>query len=156
MSGAQRRTEIRGLADQLGLAPLTAPRTHQILLTAAPAAGLTALKVGAAWRAVSGFAHGRYWPNLHVPSPARPYRETTASTPSSSSWTRTSTGRWPSTAASCCCGWENTTRRAPSPADRIRWLCQWPVSSAASARAMYAASSLPPRPMSLFNVATIE
>ncbi|MDX3364086.1 hypothetical protein ACIBWG_32470 [Streptomyces griseoaurantiacus] len=69
LTGAQRRAEIRALADQLGLAPLTAPRTHQILLTAAPAAGLTAVKVGAAWRAASGFAHGRYWPNLRASQP---------------------------------------------------------------------------------------
>jgi hypothetical protein len=68
-SGAERRAEIRALADRLGLAPLTAPRTHQILLTAAPAAGLTAVKVCAAWRAASGFAHGRYWPNLRASQP---------------------------------------------------------------------------------------
>lgn len=69
MTGAQRRAEIRALADRLALAPLTAPKTHQILLTAAPAAGLTAVKVGAAWRAASGFAHGRYWPNLRASQP---------------------------------------------------------------------------------------
>ncbi|MEU1667061.1 hypothetical protein ABZ547_26350 [Streptomyces sparsogenes] len=69
MTGAQRRAEIRALADRLGLAPLTAPRTHQILLTAALAAGLTAVKVCAAWRAASGFAHGRYWPNLRASQP---------------------------------------------------------------------------------------
>ena len=45
LTGAQRLAEIRALADQLGLAPLTASRSHQILLTAAPAAGLTAVKV---------------------------------------------------------------------------------------------------------------
>ncbi|MFF2206171.1 hypothetical protein [Streptomyces sp. NPDC058145] len=45
LAGAQRLAEIRALADQLGLAPLTASRSHQILLTAAPAAGLTAVKV---------------------------------------------------------------------------------------------------------------
>ncbi|MEU4040252.1 hypothetical protein [Streptomyces collinus] len=45
LTGAERLAEIRALADQLGLAPLTASRSHQILLTAAPAAGLTALKV---------------------------------------------------------------------------------------------------------------
>ncbi|GGS94564.1 hypothetical protein [Streptomyces cinerochromogenes] len=69
MTGGQRRAEIRALAEQLGLAPLSAPRTHQILLTAAPAAGLTAVKVGAAWRVASGFAHGRYWPNLRASQP---------------------------------------------------------------------------------------
>ncbi|GGZ25489.1 hypothetical protein GCM10010300_81080 [Streptomyces olivaceoviridis] len=69
MTGAQRRAEIRALADQIGLAPLTRPGTHQILLTAAPAAGLTAVKVGAAWRPASGFAHGRYWPNLRASQP---------------------------------------------------------------------------------------
>ncbi|MEU2182485.1 hypothetical protein [Streptomyces thermolilacinus] len=69
MTGAQRRAEIRAIADHLALAPLTAPRTHQILLTAAPTAGLTAARVGAAWRAASGFAHGRYWPNLRASQP---------------------------------------------------------------------------------------
>jgi len=69
MTGAQRRAEIRDIADQLGLAPLTAPRTHQILLTAAPAAGLTAVKACAAERAASRFAHGRYWPNLRASQP---------------------------------------------------------------------------------------
>lgn len=69
LSGAQRRAEIRAIADNLTLAPLAAPRTHQILLAAAPAAGLTALKVCAAWRAASGFAHGRYWPNLRASQP---------------------------------------------------------------------------------------
>ncbi|MFJ5212275.1 hypothetical protein [Streptomyces nigra] len=69
MTGAQRRAEIRAIADHLALAPLTTPRTHQILLTAAPTAGLTAVKVGAAWRAASGFAHGRYWPNLRASQP---------------------------------------------------------------------------------------
>nr|WP_181852515.1 hypothetical protein [Streptomyces sp. HB202] len=71
LSGAQRRAEIRAIADHLALAPLTAPRTHQILLAAAPTAGLTAVKVGAAWRAASGFAHGRYWPHLRLPAPRR-------------------------------------------------------------------------------------
>ncbi|MBL1087443.1 hypothetical protein JK359_36760 [Streptomyces actinomycinicus] len=76
MSGAQRRAEIRAIADQLGLAPLTAPRTHQILLTAAPAAGLPAVKVCAVWRAASGFAHGRYWPNLRASQPRAAMAET--------------------------------------------------------------------------------
>ncbi|UXY32386.1 hypothetical protein [Streptomyces sp. HUAS TT20] len=69
MTGAQRRAEIRTLADGLGLAPLTAPKTNRVLLEAAPAAGLTAVKVCAAWRAASGFAHGRYWPNLRIAQP---------------------------------------------------------------------------------------
>ncbi|MER6354649.1 hypothetical protein ABT186_23225 [Streptomyces sp. NPDC001634] len=69
MTGAQRRAEIRTLADSLGLAPLTAPKTNLILLAAAPAAGLTAVKVCAAWRAASGFAHSRYWPNLRASQP---------------------------------------------------------------------------------------
>ncbi|WP_329392620.1 hypothetical protein OHA45_37195 [Streptomyces lydicus] len=68
-TGAQRREEIRDIADRLGLPPLTRPATHQILLAAAPSAGLTAVKVGAAWRAASGFAHGRYWPNLRASQP---------------------------------------------------------------------------------------
>ncbi|WP_406368417.1 hypothetical protein OG788_46235 [Streptomyces sp. NBC_00647] len=49
--------------------PLTRPGTLQILLAAAPSAGLTAVKVGAVWRAASGFAHGRYWPNLRASQP---------------------------------------------------------------------------------------
>ncbi|WP_060905167.1 hypothetical protein [Streptomyces scabiei] len=36
MRGARRRAEIRAIADHLALAPLTAPRTHRILLAAAP------------------------------------------------------------------------------------------------------------------------
>ncbi|MGW3850298.1 hypothetical protein [Streptomyces fagopyri] len=68
-TGAQRRAEIKDLADRLGLPPLTRPGTLQILLGAAPSAGLTPIKVGAAWRAASGFAHGRYWPNLRASQP---------------------------------------------------------------------------------------
>ncbi|QEU96973.1 hypothetical protein [Streptomyces kanamyceticus] len=68
-SGALRRAEIRALADQLALAPLAAPKTNEIISQAAPAAGLTAVKVCAAWRAASGFAHGRYWPNLRASQP---------------------------------------------------------------------------------------
>ncbi|WP_329538335.1 hypothetical protein OG568_53265 (plasmid) [Streptomyces sp. NBC_01450] len=60
MNGTQRRAEIRDLADQLGLNPLAAPKTNQILHRAAPTVGLTAVKVCAAWRTASGFAHGRY------------------------------------------------------------------------------------------------
>ncbi|MGA5424919.1 hypothetical protein [Streptomyces lavendulocolor] len=69
MTGAQRRGQIRAIADRLSLAPLTAPKANQVLLDAAPAAGLTAVKVCATWRAASGFAHGRYWPNLRVSMP---------------------------------------------------------------------------------------
>ncbi|WP_406368210.1 hypothetical protein OG788_46900 [Streptomyces sp. NBC_00647] len=68
-TGAERRAEIKDIADRLGLPPLTRPGTLQILLAAAPSAGLTAIKVGAAWRAASGFAHGRYWPNLRASQP---------------------------------------------------------------------------------------
>ncbi|MFE4628205.1 hypothetical protein [Streptomyces mirabilis] len=60
MTGAQRHAEIRDLADQLGLNPLAAPKTNQILNRAAPTVGLTAVEVCAAWRTASGFAHGRY------------------------------------------------------------------------------------------------
>ncbi|MEU1465888.1 hypothetical protein ABZ467_35635 [Streptomyces sp. NPDC005727] len=80
MTGAQRRAEIRAIPDQLCLAPLTAPRTHQILLTAAPAAGLTAVKVCAAWRAASGSHTAATGPTCAHPSPARRRREPTAST----------------------------------------------------------------------------
>ncbi|MFJ3229183.1 hypothetical protein ACIPJS_38345 [Streptomyces sp. NPDC086783] len=68
-TGAQRRMEIKDIADRLRLSPLTRPGTHHILLAAAPSAGLTAVKVGAVWRAASGFAHGRYWPNLRASQP---------------------------------------------------------------------------------------
>ncbi|MFI1443270.1 hypothetical protein [Streptomyces fructofermentans] len=68
-TGAQRRAEIKDIADRLGLPPLIRPGTHQILLAAAPSAGLTPVRVGAAWRAASGFAHGRYWPNLRASQP---------------------------------------------------------------------------------------
>lgn len=68
-TGAERRAEIKDIADRLGLPPLTRPGTLQILLAAAPSAGLTVIKVGAVWRAASGFAHGRSWPNLRASQP---------------------------------------------------------------------------------------
>ncbi|MFC9635306.1 hypothetical protein ACFTY8_40200 [Streptomyces mirabilis] len=68
-TGTQRREEIRALADRLGLPALTAPKTHLILEQAAPAAGLDPVKVRAVWRAASGFAHGRFWPNLRATQP---------------------------------------------------------------------------------------
>jgi hypothetical protein len=46
------------------------------------------------------------------------YREPTISIPSLWSSTRTSTGRWPTTAAPCCAVCRSTTTRAPRPADR--------------------------------------
>ncbi|MFB6755716.1 hypothetical protein ACFCX6_32920 [Streptomyces sp. NPDC056353] len=67
-TGAERRAEIKDIADRLGLPPLTRPGTLQILLAAAPSAGLT-VKVGAVWRAASGFAHGRYSPTLRASQP---------------------------------------------------------------------------------------
>ncbi|MFH7340741.1 hypothetical protein [Streptomyces sp. KHY 26] len=39
------------------------------MLAAAPTAGLSTVKVAAAWRAASGFVHGRYWPNLRASQP---------------------------------------------------------------------------------------
>ncbi|MFD7677086.1 hypothetical protein [Streptomyces sp. NPDC060187] len=68
-SGAERRVEIKSVADRLSLPPLTRPGTLQILLDAAPSAGLSPTRVGASWRAASGFAHGRYWPNLRASQP---------------------------------------------------------------------------------------
>lgn len=62
-------------------------------------------------------SHGRYRPDLRASSPARRWRELTASTPSPSSSRRISTGHWPSTAASCWANCWSTTPRAPRPAD---------------------------------------
>ncbi|MGW6953096.1 hypothetical protein ACWGHD_40075 [Streptomyces xanthophaeus] len=70
-TGRERRQEIEDLALSLGLpsASLTKPEAGKVIKEAAVDAGLKAREVTAAWRAASGFAHGRYWPNLRSSMP---------------------------------------------------------------------------------------
>ncbi|MGW3728147.1 hypothetical protein [Streptomyces sp. NPDC000851] len=68
-SGAQRRQEIQQLATTLSLPPLSAPKAGVIIEAAAKEASLNAVHVRASWRVASGFAHGRYWPNLRAAEP---------------------------------------------------------------------------------------
>lgn len=67
-SGMDRREEILQRGERLGIPRTSLPRTSAgaIIFAAAEAAGLDARAVRAYWRAGSGFAHGRYWPNLRV------------------------------------------------------------------------------------------
>ncbi|MEU0206625.1 hypothetical protein [Streptomyces canus] len=95
MTGAQRRAEVRAIADHLALAPVAAPRTHQILLAAAPTAGLTGARVGAAGGRPPAPPTAATGPTCAPPSPARPSPGPTASTPLLWSSARTSTGHWP-------------------------------------------------------------
>ena len=67
-TGAERRAQIKALADSLGLAVLK-PQTGDIITVAAGYAGLDPEKTRASWRIASGFAHGRFWPNLSGTEP---------------------------------------------------------------------------------------
>ncbi|MEU3603668.1 hypothetical protein ABZ714_33925 [Streptomyces sp. NPDC006798] len=78
-TGTERRREIADLAHSLGLPNLTAPRTTVLLEQAAPAAGLDPVSTRAAWRAASGYAHGRYWPNIRTAQPRAAYESGTDS-----------------------------------------------------------------------------
>ncbi|WP_329317098.1 hypothetical protein OG723_43940 (plasmid) [Streptomyces sp. NBC_01278] len=70
-TGRERRQDIADLALSLGIptAVLSKPEAGKVIEEAAEDAGLKAREVTAAWRAASGFAHGRYWPNLRASMP---------------------------------------------------------------------------------------
>ncbi|MET9418995.1 hypothetical protein ABZY03_33395 [Streptomyces klenkii] len=70
-TGRERRQEIVDLALSLGVpvASLNKPEAGRVIEEAAGDAGLREREVTAAWRAASGFAHGRYWPNLRASMP---------------------------------------------------------------------------------------
>ncbi|MFE0134051.1 hypothetical protein ACFWY6_21175 [Streptomyces sp. NPDC059037] len=68
-TGEQRRQEVKQLADNLGLCPLSTPRAGEIIVTAASTAGLDPEQTRASWRVASGFAHGRFWPHLRAAEP---------------------------------------------------------------------------------------
>ncbi|MFC8175551.1 hypothetical protein [Streptomyces sp. NPDC057325] len=72
MSGRERRQEIADLALSLSIpvSSLAKPEAGKVIAEAARSAGLREREVSAAWRAASGFAHGRYWPNLRTATPA--------------------------------------------------------------------------------------
>ncbi|MYV56791.1 hypothetical protein [Streptomyces sp. SID3212] len=65
-TGAQRRAEVKDLADSLGLPTLPRPGAGDIIFSAATTAGLDPKETRALWRVGSGFAHGRFWPNLRA------------------------------------------------------------------------------------------
>ncbi|MFK0238556.1 hypothetical protein [Streptomyces vinaceus] len=73
-TGRERRQDIADIALSLGIptASLSKPEAGKIIEAAAENAGLKAREVSAAWRAASGFAHGRYWPNLRASMPSTP------------------------------------------------------------------------------------
>lgn len=68
-SGEQRRQEIEQLATTLSLDPLPGHQAGAIIAAAAKEAGLDPVRVQASWRVASGFAHGRFWPNLRAATP---------------------------------------------------------------------------------------
>ncbi|MFE5563121.1 hypothetical protein [Streptomyces sp. NPDC056544] len=70
-TGRERRQDIADLALSLGIptTSLSKPEAGKVIGEAAEDAGLKAREVSAAWRAASGFAHGRYWPNLRASMP---------------------------------------------------------------------------------------
>ncbi|MEV6859369.1 hypothetical protein AB0M89_37060 [Streptomyces microflavus] len=65
-SGAERREEVKHLAQTLGLPKLTKPEATRIIYEAAASAGLAPTPTQALWRVASGFAHGRFWPDLRA------------------------------------------------------------------------------------------
>ncbi|MEU9978695.1 hypothetical protein [Streptomyces sp. NPDC051014] len=65
-TGAERRAEVKELAQTLGLPGLTKPEATTIIYEAAKSAGLEPTPTQALWRVASGFAHGRFWPNLRA------------------------------------------------------------------------------------------
>ncbi|MGI5451416.1 hypothetical protein ACQEVM_37790 [Streptomyces sp. CA-243310] len=69
-TGRERVQEIEALALSLGIAhPRAKPQAGKVIEEAAEGAGLAPKKATAVWNAASGFAHGRYWPNLRVSTP---------------------------------------------------------------------------------------
>lgn len=67
-TGAQRCEQVKRLADSLGLR-LQKPVAGDIISAAAGYANLDPRLTRASWRVASGFAHGRYWPNLNATEP---------------------------------------------------------------------------------------
>ncbi|MFI0736026.1 hypothetical protein ACH4S9_44685 [Streptomyces sp. NPDC021225] len=65
-TGQERRAEVQQLADSLGLPKLMKPEATGIISEAAASAGLDPTSTQALWRVASGFAHGRFWPNLRA------------------------------------------------------------------------------------------
>ncbi|MFD8809490.1 hypothetical protein [Streptomyces sp. NPDC059597] len=69
-TGRGRVQEIENLAVSLGIHDrLAKPEAGKLIAEAAAGIGLEPRRVTAAWRAASGFAHGRYWPNLRASLP---------------------------------------------------------------------------------------
>ncbi|MGW4493556.1 hypothetical protein [Streptomyces sp. NPDC004376] len=69
-TGRERVQEIDDLAISLGISDVRAkPAAGMLIGEAAAGADLEPQQVTAAWRAASGFAHGRYWPNLRMSTP---------------------------------------------------------------------------------------
>jgi hypothetical protein len=69
-TGRERVQEIESLAVSLGIHDrLAKPEAGKLIADAAAGIGLEPRQVTAAWRAASGFAHGRYWPNLRASLP---------------------------------------------------------------------------------------
>jgi hypothetical protein len=71
-SGRERQEQIRQLADNLEIprASLQKPETGAVIVSVAEAVGLDGVGARATWRIASGFAHGRYWPNLRAATPS--------------------------------------------------------------------------------------
>lgn len=65
-TGAERQDEVKRLAQNLGLPKLTKPQATNMVYEAAAGAGLEPTQTQALWRVASGFAHGRFWPNLRA------------------------------------------------------------------------------------------
>jgi hypothetical protein len=65
-TGTQRYEEVRQLADSLDLPGLPRPSATKIITEAAATAQLEPAQTRALWRVASGFAHGRFWPNLRA------------------------------------------------------------------------------------------
>lgn len=65
-TGTQRYEDVRQLAVDLGLPGLPRPSATKIITEAAVTARLEPDQTRALWRVASGFAHGRFWPNLRA------------------------------------------------------------------------------------------
>ncbi|MEW1725013.1 hypothetical protein ACIOWG_27240 [Streptomyces sp. NPDC087658] len=65
-TGTERYEEVRQLAVSLGLPGLPRPSATKIITEAAATAQLEPDQTRALWRVASGFAHGRFWPNLRA------------------------------------------------------------------------------------------
>ncbi|MEU9376495.1 hypothetical protein AB0D94_22350 [Streptomyces sp. NPDC048255] len=66
-TGRERVQEIDDLALSLGIHDkLVKPEAGKLIAEAADGIGRDPRQITASWRAASGFAHGRYWPNLRA------------------------------------------------------------------------------------------